>query len=106
MKTLLLVVLLGTTMLAQDAPKLSETQQLKKDAFLLRMENATLKAQLQDQRQRVTALETVFRIQIEQQFQKDSQELGQQCKALEAEFRTALKVDAAKTFDCSTLEFK
>lgn len=89
----------------RPAPALSELQQLKKQAFLLRVELAQVKARLADREQRVQALETVFRLQTEAAFAQDSQQLSQQCKALEIEFREALKVDAAKQFNCVTLEF-
>lgn len=92
----------GTTVVA---PRLSEVQQLKKDAFLLKMENATLRARLADRESRVQALETVFRLQVEGVFQKESQALSGQCKALEDDFRATLKPASDKKFDCQTLEF-
>lgn len=86
--------------------KLTAEQALKKQVFLLKMENAQLKARLTDREQRVAALETVFRLQVEGQFQKDSQALSDECKALEADFRKTLKPADTTKFDCTTLEFK
>lgn len=86
--------------------KLTPEQELKKQVFLLKMENATLKARLQDREQRLAALETVFRLQVEQHYQKDSQDLSAQCKVLEDEFRQQLKPKDGAAFDCQTLEFK
>lgn len=113
-----MLVLLPSAGLAQDAlsggggasvaaaPKLTDVQELKKQTFLLRVEVAQLKARLADRDLRVQSLETVVRLQIEGKFQEDSKNLSTQCKALEAEFREALKIGAAKVFDCQTLEFK
>lgn len=91
---------------ASGAAKLTEEQELKKQVFLLKVENAQLKAQLADSKQKLTAMELVMRQQVEAQFAAESKDLSAQCKVFEDEFRVALKPPKEAKFNCATLEFE